>query len=89
MLVGGEPVQEVDVPEGETQDLVLAELPVGGVSGQEAPQLGERPVDVLLPPALTAVGEDPATGDDPLTWRGGEGEEGAGFSEQEPMGASD
>lgn len=49
----------MDVPEGQTQDLVLAELPVGGVGGQEPPQLVERSVHVLLPPALATVGEDP------------------------------
>lgn len=52
--------QEVDVLDRQPQDLVLAELLVGRMRGDEFPQLGERPVDVLLAPALTAVGEDAA-----------------------------
>lgn len=59
MLVCRQPVQEADVPQGEAQDLVLAELPVRGVRGDETPQLGERSVDVLLPPAFPTVGGGP------------------------------
>jgi len=53
--------QEVDVFDSQTEDLVLAELLVGRVCGNELPQLGESPVHVLLSPALTAVGEDTAS----------------------------
>lgn len=60
MLLAQQLVQEADVAQRQAQDLVLAKLPVRGVRGDEPPQLGERPVNVLLPPALPAVGEDPA-----------------------------
>lgn len=50
------------------QDLVLAELPVGGVSGDETPQLAERPVNVLLTPTFPAVGGDPTDDPGTRTW---------------------
>lgn len=53
--------QEVDVFHSQTEDFILAELLVGWVCGNEFPQLRERPVHVLLPPALAAVGEDTAS----------------------------
>lgn len=53
--------QEVDVLDRQAQNFVLAELLVGRMCRDEFPQLGKSPVDVLLAPALTAVGED-ATG---------------------------
>lgn len=53
--------QEVDVLDRQPQDFVLAELFVRRVRRDEFPQLGERPVDVLLAPPLTAVGEDAAS----------------------------
>lgn len=59
MLLRHQPVQEVDVLEGQAQDLVLAELPVRGVRGDETPQLSERSVNILLPPAFPIVGGDP------------------------------
>lgn len=52
--------QEVDVLHGQAEDFVLAEFLVGWVRGNEFPQLRESPVDVLLSPAFTAVGEDAA-----------------------------
>lgn len=51
--------QQLDVPNGQSQDLVLAELLVGRVRGHEASQVGERAVHVLLTPAFAAVGEHP------------------------------
>lgn len=59
MLLHYQPVQEVDVPQGEAQDLILTELPVRGVCGDETPQLGERSIYILLTPTLTTVGGDP------------------------------
>lgn len=53
--------QEVDVLHSQTEDFILAELLVRRVCGDEFPQLGERPVHVLLSPALAAVGEDTAS----------------------------
>ncbi len=49
--------QEVDVAHGQPQDLVLAELFLGRVRGDEFPQLCEGCVDIMLAPALTCVGE--------------------------------
>ena len=49
--------QEVDVAHGEPQDLVLAQLLLRGVRGDQLPQLGEGRVDVVLAPALPGVGE--------------------------------
>lgn len=49
--------QEVDVAHGQTQDLVLAQLLLRGVSGDELAELGEGGVDVVLAPALPGVGE--------------------------------
>lgn len=53
--------QEVDVLHSQTKDLVLAELLVGWVCGNELSQLRESAVHVLLSPALAAVGEDTAS----------------------------
>lgn len=53
--------QEVDVLHSQTQDFILAELLVRWMCGNEFSQLGESPIYVLLPPALTAVGEDTAS----------------------------
>lgn len=52
--------QEVDVLDRQPQNFILAELLVGRMRRDEFPQLGESPVDVLLAPALTTVGEDAA-----------------------------
>lgn len=49
--------QEVDVAHGQPQDLVLAQLLLGRVRGDELAQLGEGAVDVVLAPALARVGE--------------------------------
>lgn len=49
--------QEVDVAHGQPQDLVLAELFLRRVRGNEFPQLCEGCVDIMLAPALTCVGE--------------------------------
>ena len=49
--------QEVDVAHGQAQDLVLAQLLVGGVGGDELAELGEGGVDVVLAPAFPGVGE--------------------------------
>lgn len=49
--------QEVDVAHGQPQDLVLAELFLRRVCGDEFPQLCESCVDVMLAPALACVGE--------------------------------
>lgn len=50
--------QEVDVAHGQAQDLVLAQLLLWRVRGDELPQFGEGAVDVVLAPALPGVGED-------------------------------
>lgn len=52
--------QEVDVFHSQAQDLVLAELFVGRVRGDELAELCEGSVHVLLPPPLPAVGENAA-----------------------------
>lgn len=49
--------QEVDVAHGQTQDLVLAQLLLWRVGGDELAELGEGGVDVVLAPALPCVGE--------------------------------
>lgn len=59
ILVAQQLGQEVDVLHGQSEDLVLAELLVRRVGGDELAELGECPVHVLLSPALAAVGEDP------------------------------
>jgi hypothetical protein len=48
----------VRVPDGHAQDLVLRELLVRRVGGDQLPELREGPAHVLLPPALPTVGED-------------------------------
>lgn len=50
--------QEVDVAHGQPQDLVLAELFLRRVRGNEFPQLREGCVDIMLAPALACVGEN-------------------------------
>ncbi len=49
--------QEVDVAHGQTQDLVLAQLLLRRMGGDELAELGEGGVDVVLAPALPRVGE--------------------------------
>lgn len=49
--------QEVDVAHGQAQDLVLAQLLLRWVGGDELAELGEGRVDVVLAPALPRVGE--------------------------------
>lgn len=49
--------QEVDVAHGQTQDLVLAQLLLWWMGGDELAELGEGGVDVVLAPALPCVGE--------------------------------
>lgn len=49
--------QEVDVAHGQAQDLVLAQLLLRRVGGDELAKLGEGGVDVVLAPALPRVGE--------------------------------
>lgn len=49
--------QEVDVAHGQAQDLVLAQLLLRRVGGDELAELGEGRVDVVLAPALPRVGE--------------------------------
>lgn len=49
--------QEGDVAHGQPQDLVLTQLLLGWVGRDELPQLRERRVHVVLPPALTRVSE--------------------------------
>ena len=49
--------QEVDVTHGQTQDLVLAQLLLRRMGGDELAELGEGGVDVVLAPAFPRVGE--------------------------------
>lgn len=49
--------QEVDVAHGQAQDLVLAQLLLRRVGGDELAELSEGRVDVVLAPALPGVGE--------------------------------
>lgn len=49
--------QEVDVAHGQTQDLVLAQLLLRRMGGDELAELCEGRVDVVLAPALPGVGE--------------------------------
>lgn len=49
--------QEVDVAHGQAQDLVLAQLLLRRMGGDELAQLREGGVDVVLAPALPRVGE--------------------------------
>lgn len=56
-LIPQQPHEEANVLHGQAQHLVLAQLPVGRVRGQQLPQLGEGAVHVLLAPALPTVGE--------------------------------
>lgn len=49
--------QEVNVAHGQTQDLVLAQLLLRRMGGDELAELCEGSVDVVLAPALPGVGE--------------------------------
>lgn len=49
--------QEVDVAHGQPEDLVLAQLLLRRMSGDEFTQLRKSRVDVVLAPALPCVGE--------------------------------
>lgn len=49
--------QEVDVAHGQAQDLVLAQLLLRRMGGDELAELGKGSVDVVLAPALPRVGE--------------------------------
>lgn len=49
--------QEVDVAHGQAQDLVLAQLLLRRVGGDELAELCKGGVDVVLAPALPRVGE--------------------------------
>lgn len=49
--------QEVDVAHGQAQDLVLAELLLWRVRGDELAEFCKGSVDVVLAPALPRVGE--------------------------------
>lgn len=61
--------QEVDVLHGQAEDLILAELLVWGMRGDQLAELSEGPVYVLLPPSLPAVGEDAPYDFGVGTWR--------------------
>lgn len=78
--------QEVDVAHGQPQDLVLAQLLLWWVGGDELAELGERPIDILLPPALPAVGEDPPYDLWLASWRRRGRGEGSGGEEGGVMG---
>lgn len=49
--------QEVDVAHGQAQDLVLAQLLLWRMGGDELAELSKSCVDVVLAPALPRVGE--------------------------------
>lgn len=49
--------QEVDVAHGQTQDLVLAQLLLRRMGGDELAELSKGGVHVVLAPALPGVGE--------------------------------
>lgn len=59
VLVCHQPVQEADVVQSTPQDLILAEFDVGGVCGDETPQLSKGAVNVLLPPTFPTVAGEP------------------------------
>lgn len=62
--------QEVDVAHGQAQDLVLAQLLLRRVRGDELAELGEGGVDVVLAPTLPRVGEHlPGHGAQVADWR--------------------
>lgn len=61
--------QEVDVLHSQAKDLVLAELLVWGMRGNQLAQFGKRPIHILLPPSLPAVGEDSPHNFGVGTWR--------------------
>ena len=61
--------QEIDVLHGQAEDLILAELLVWGMCGDQLAELSERPVHILLPPSLPAVGEDASHNFGVGTWR--------------------
>lgn len=58
VLVLQEVGEEADVLHSKPQDLILAQLLVWGVSGDEFAKLCKCPVHVLLPPTFTTVSED-------------------------------
>lgn len=60
ILVLQEVGEEADVLHSQPQDLILAQLLVRGVSGDEFAELRKSPVYVLLPPTFTTVSEDAA-----------------------------
>lgn len=49
--------QKVDVAHGQAQDLVLAQLLLRRMGGDELAELGKGRVNVVLAPALPRVGE--------------------------------
>src|SRR6218665_171467 len=53
-------VEQLYVLDGQSQDLVLAELLIRGMGWNELAKFGEGTVHVLLPPSLAAVREDTA-----------------------------
>lgn len=61
--------QEVDILHGQAEDLILAELLVRGMCGDQLAELGKGPVHILLPPSLPAVGEDTPHNFGVGTWR--------------------
>lgn len=66
--------QEVDVLHGQAEDLILAELLVWGMRGDQLAELSEGPIHILLPPSLPAVGENAPHNFGVGTWRiGGQG----------------
>lgn len=59
-LVVQDGVEKVDVADGQAQDFILAQLLVRRMGWNQSPQLAEGAVDLLLTPALAAVGEHAA-----------------------------
>lgn len=49
--------QEVDVAHGQTQDLILAQLLLRRMGGDEFTELGEGGVDVVLAPPFPRIGK--------------------------------
>lgn len=49
--------QEVDVAHGQTQDLILAQLLLRRMGGDELTELSKGSVDIVLAPALPCIGE--------------------------------
>lgn len=61
--------QEVDVLHGQAENLILTELLVWGVRGDQLAELSKGPIHILLPPSLPAVGEDAPYDFGMGTWR--------------------